>query len=165
MSIKMAFRCLLLLEAILAVVVLPATVALSSVLPSDLTRYLETLPATTPEGPAALLLPALELAAILGLFFFVRGARELYVLMVGVSLSQALAEGLPAVLPSATYVAVQVERIVTGAIVALAYGSPIAAVLTLRRPRGEENPATQQAATPSNKEYLDSSGQVKHRRR
>jgi hypothetical protein len=139
MNIKLAFRCLLLFEAVLGVVVLPATVALSSALPPHLTRYLATLPATTPQGPAALFLPALELAAILGLFFFVRGARELYVLLVGVSLSYALAEGLPAVLPSATYAAMQVERIVTGAIVTLAYGSPIAALLTLRRPRGEEN--------------------------
>jgi hypothetical protein len=151
MSTKLAFRCLLLVEAVLSVVVLPVTVALSSALPSDLTLYLERLPTTTLEGPAALLLPAFEVAALLGLFFFVRGARELYVLMVGVSLSHAVAEELPAVLPTATYVAVQIERMITGAIVGLAYCSPIAGLLSLRRPR-EENSATESVATPSNNE-------------
>lgn len=133
MDLKLAFRCVLLLELVLSVVVLPVTVAVSSPLPRDLMRYLDGLSAIPVDGPLAWLLPACELAAMLGLFFFVRGARELYVAMLALSSVHKMFEGMPAVLPAATYVCVQLERLVAGVIVGLAYGSALAGQLSLRR--------------------------------
>jgi hypothetical protein len=110
---------------LLSVLFLPVAVAVSSPLPTDLARYLETL-GPPAEGPFAWVLLVLELVAYLGLLFFVRWARELYVFIVGTSLVHTLFDAA-AVLPSGVYVAIQVERLVVGGIVAMAYASPVAA--------------------------------------
>jgi hypothetical protein len=125
MNAHHAFRLLVSLEVLLSVFVLPVSVAVSSPLPADLARYLETL-GPPAEGPFAWVLLLLELVAYLGLLFFVRWARELYVIIVAVSLVHTLLDGTVAVLPSGVYVAIQAERLVVGGIIAMAYASPVA---------------------------------------
>lgn len=142
--LRLLFRIALLLEVLLSAL-MALTVAWASPMPSDLNRYLRTLSQMPDEGPMGWILAATELVAIVGLFFFRRGARELYVAMVIVSLGHTIVQGLPAVLPSATYVTIQVERIVVGVIVGLAYWSPIAGSLSIRRTSRGKDHAVDQA--------------------
>jgi len=131
MRVTLAFRSLLILEVLLSVAVLPLTVAISAPLPRDLALYLGATSRLPVEGPLTWVMVLLEAMALLGLFFFVRGARELYVAMIGVSLAQTLYQGTAAVLPSTVYAAVLVERLVTGTIIGFAYGSPVAGRLRI----------------------------------